>query len=465
MEDRERAKIISRRNFLKMAAAAAGTAALAACAPAATVPAPTAKPAAPAAGGAPAAQPTTAPSGGAPAVTKTKEVRLLRQGSFVPAEDTYFSDWMQKNWGDKNNVKIIVENVGFNDLQPKTSVALESGQGPDVIQVQWNWPQLYADKLLDVTDVSKKLETAGGGFYPVFPADCVVNGVWRAVPFGLLGNAIVYREDILKAVGATKFAGTWDEIDQLSKQVKQQKNMPYGQAWGHSWADPPTMAYPLLWSFGGQEVESDGKTVVINSPGSVSAVEFVVQWFKDGMASDMLGWDDGSNNQAYLGGRIWATLNGSSIYIAAKKQNPDLAKNSNHAPLFAGPKGSFAMAGTFSFAIPTYVKDQALAKEFVSTMVEPKNFAVHLNLGEGYTTSAVKYHENDPVWNKDPKLALFKDANKYKWPGWPGPPNKPSSEAFSKYIVVDMFAKALTGMAPKDSVAWAEGELKKIYGA
>ena len=40
-----------------------------------------------------------------------------------------------------------------------------------------------------------------------------------------------------------------------------------------------------------------------------------------------------------------------------------------------------------------------------------------------------------------------------------------ATEALSKYILVDMFAKSIQGMRPEDAVAWATGELKKIYGA
>jgi len=34
----------------------------------------------------------------------------------------------------------------------------------------------------------------------------------------------------------------------------------------------------------------------------------------------------------------------------------------------------------------------------------------------------------------------------------------------SKYIIVDMFAKAVQGMAAEEAVKWAEGEVKKAYG-
>jgi multiple sugar transport system substrate-binding protein len=33
----------------------------------------------------------------------------------------------------------------------------------------------------------------------------------------------------------------------------------------------------------------------------------------------------------------------------------------------------------------------------------------------------------------------------------------------SKYIVVDMYAKAIQGMAPEEAAKWAHGEIAKVY--
>ena len=48
--------------------------------------------------------------------------------------------------------------------------------------------------------------------------------------------------------------------------------------------------------------------------------------------------------------------------------------------------------------------------------------------------------------------------------GYAGPPSQQAAEAQTKYIIVDMYAKAVQGMAPEDAVKWAHGELAKIYG-
>jgi multiple sugar transport system substrate-binding protein len=48
--------------------------------------------------------------------------------------------------------------------------------------------------------------------------------------------------------------------------------------------------------------------------------------------------------------------------------------------------------------------------------------------------------------------------------GYAGPPSAKATEAYSKYIIVDMFAKGVQGMKAEDAGMWAAGELKGIYG-
>jgi multiple sugar transport system substrate-binding protein len=48
--------------------------------------------------------------------------------------------------------------------------------------------------------------------------------------------------------------------------------------------------------------------------------------------------------------------------------------------------------------------------------------------------------------------------------GWAGPPNAKATEVYSKYIITDMYAKAVQGMSAEEAVKWAAGELRKIYG-
>ena len=49
------------------------------------------------------------------------------------------------------------------------------------------------------------------------------------------------------------------------------------------------------------------------------------------------------------------------------------------------------------------------------------------------------------------------------FPGYAGPADRKAAEVLSKYIIIDMYAKAVQGMAAEDAVKWATGEVQKIY--
>ena len=55
-----------------------------------------------------------------------------------------------------------------------------------------------------------------------------------------------------------------------------------------------------LWSWGGKEVEADGKTVVLNTKETIESVKFMTGFWKDAHDEGGLAWDDTNNNRAFL---------------------------------------------------------------------------------------------------------------------------------------------------------------------
>jgi multiple sugar transport system substrate-binding protein len=73
--------------------------------------------------------------------------------------------------------------------------------------------------------------------------------------------------------------------------------------------------------------------------------------------------------------------------------------------------------------------------------------------------------EDHPVWNVDPIMAPFRLIPRTgRLLGYAGPPNRQAAEVQTKYIIVDMYARAIQGMDADESVKVAHGEVAKIYG-
>jgi multiple sugar transport system substrate-binding protein len=408
----------------------------------------------------------------APAFAQGTKLHIVRWVDFIPEADVELK--RQAPEASKAlGAEVSLEFINANDLQPRITAAIQSGSGADIIQMLWNWPQLYANALLDVSDVAEPIGKAQGGFYEVFDAAAKVNGRWLAVPHAVIGNAVAYRRSWFNEVGAKEFPKTWDEYREVGKKLKA-KGKPIGQALGHSFGDPPTFAYPLLWDFGGAEVDKTGKKVAINSKGTIESVKFMQAFWKDACDEGGLAWDDTNNNRAFHAGDISATLNGASIYIVAKRQKDKikddkgepLVQDIEHAALMpAGSAGQFALYGGQQHSIMKYSKNVKLAKDFLKWLHQKENYEKWFVVNEGYSVGSTKVWEEHAMWGKiDKQLQVFRQAARKTFAfGHPGPASAKATEAYTKYIIVDMYAKAVQGMKAEDAVKWAEGELKKIY--
>jgi hypothetical protein len=64
-----------------------------------------------------------------------------------------------------------------------------------------------------------------------------------------------------------------------------------------------------------------------------------------------------------------------------------------------------------------------------------------------------KAWENHKLWNEDPVMAPFRTAaESSRSAGYSGPAGRAAAKTISKFIVVDMYAKAVQGMAAEDAV-------------
>jgi multiple sugar transport system substrate-binding protein len=335
-----------------------------------------------------------------------------------------------------------------------------------------NWPHLYANALVDVTDLADWQGKDQGGYYGQSQAAAKVGTQWLALPHGIVGLQIAYRKSWLQEVGQTAWPKTLEEYRQMGAKLKK-KGHPIGQTLGHTFGDAPAWCYPLLWNFGGAETDASGRTA-LDSKNAVESVKFMQAFWKEACDEGGFAWDDTNNNRAFLAGEISATLNGASIYIAAKRgqdkikddKGEPMVRDIDHGAIPAGPAGSIAYHVAFSHAIMKYGKNQKLAKDFLRWLDGKEQFAKWFEVAEGFSVGSTKFWEDHPLWAKiDAPMKIYRQAAaSSRMFGYAGPPSAKATEVYSKYIIVDMYAKAAQGMKAEDAVKWAAGELKKIYG-
>jgi multiple sugar transport system substrate-binding protein len=409
-------------------------------------------------------------TGRAPAFAQGTTVHWIRWNDFVPASDQLLRKELLPEAEKALGIKVNLETVNGNDLQPRITSAIQSGSGPDIFMLFNNHPQIYAESLVDMADVTDGVGKQQGGYYDLCKSNSVDGQKWISAPWAVVGALIVYRKSWFDEIGVTSFPDTWEKYREAGKKLKA-KGRPIGQTLGHTFGDAPTFSYPYMWSWGGTEIEKDGKTVNMNKKEVIESVKFMTAFWKEAHDEGGLAWDDTNNNRAFLSQTISATLNGASIYIEGLR-NPEkyitekgvpLKNDMQHAALPRGPAGQFAMHTYFSHAIPSYSKNQKAAKDllkWVHTTAYEKWFVSQ----KGFATPPTATWESHKMWGEDPVMTPFKIAGKLgQAPGYPLSSGKKAAEVLTKYIITDMYAKAVQGASAEDAVKWAESEVKKIY--
>ena len=395
---------------------------------------------------------------------KNAQLAMLRWKYFVQAEDDAFVALLDA-FTKATGVKVIVTRESYEDVQPKASVAANTGAGPDLFWGLYSLPHLFPQKCIDVTDVTEYLGKKYGPWAPSAVTYGKSGNKWIAVPVCYTGSLMNYRISSLKKAGFSKFPATTDEFLELAKASKK-NGTPGGMALGHASGDGNTWVYWCLWAFGGNMVDKNDK-VILNSAETEKALNYAKALY-DNMIQGVASWNDASNNKAFLAGEIHWTNNGISIYTAARR-DPNLkaiADDMDHAYFPVGPVGKpTELHLMFPMLAMNHTKYPQACKALIAYMLEADQFNPWIEAAAGYLSPGLIAYEKNPVWTSDPKRTPYRDvAQRSLTVGGLGSVGEKAASAVSDFVLLDMFASYCTGREDvKGSIAIAERQLKRIY--
>lgn len=391
------------------------------------------------------------------------KLSMLRWKYFVQAEDDAFVKLIDA-FTKATGVPVDISRESYEDVQPKASVAANTGAGPDLFWGLYSLPHLFPEKCLDVTDVADYLGKKYGGWVDSAVQYGKGSGTkWIDLPICYSGALINWRVAASKKAGFSKFPETTEAFLEYSKAMKAQ-GTPGGFALGHASGDGNTWVHWALWSHGGQAVDKDDK-VTINSPETVKALEFCKALYGN-MIPGTAAWNDSSNNRAFLANEVSWTNNGISIYVAAQNNAKDIAADMDHAYFPIGPVGKpTELHLMYPVLAMTYTKNPQACKALMAFMLEAENFNPWIESARGYLTHCLNAYDKNPVWTADPKNTPYRDvAKRSLTAGGQGSVGEKAATAIADFVVLDMFANYCTGREDtKGAISVAERQLRRIY--
>jgi ABC-type glycerol-3-phosphate transport system substrate-binding protein len=311
-------------------------------------------------------------------------------------------------------IKIQLEEVPNADILTKLTAYAEGGDLPDVIDGQFGLASFVKlDAALDLTD---RVDAAGlrDSFIPVaLTAGTDANGRILGLPFYTGTDALYYRLDHFQEAGLDPAnpPKTWQELADAAKALTNPRAGRYG--FGMYGKTHTVRCIHFMQNNGpdGEMLrlnrESGIWTILVNSPDSIGAIEFMVSLARDlkVVPPNVVEMDYPANVAAFSGGNISMLTTGpwgAQTFIGT---NPDIAGKFGVAP-HPTPNGTdpILRQGSLIYAVGKTSKHPDEAFQFLKWITNDRQPFFAANAKYGPTTKAAL---EDPAIKDDPFLSVF----------------------------------------------------------
>src|SRR5208282_2408034 len=99
-------------------------------------------------------------SGRAPAYAQGTGLHWLKFVDFVPVSDQLLKGKLKDECQKALGISLTIETINGDGVQARITSAIQSKTGPDIMMAVNNWAQLYAESVVDVSDVAEEIGKA-----------------------------------------------------------------------------------------------------------------------------------------------------------------------------------------------------------------------------------------------------------------------------------------------------------------
>jgi multiple sugar transport system substrate-binding protein len=405
------------------------------------------------------------------AEAQQKTLKIIQWSHFVPAWDTWFNGTYTKEWGQKNNTNVTVDNINLVDLPARAASEVSAKKGHDLFMFL-SPPASYEQQVIDMSHVYQEVEKKHGKkidlahkstFNPKTKKYFAFSDAYTPDP----GN---WHKDWWTEAGFPNGPDTWDDLLKGATKIREKSGHPCGVGLGQE-LDTSMAMRALLWSFGGAEQDEAGN-VTINSKQTIEALKFMKELYQKTETPEVFTWTPPSNNQAMLAGRVSFVMNAISITRQSEREKLPIDSKIMVSPALKGPVRRIAAEHVMNcYVIWEFAENREGAQKFLIDFMD--HFHEGFVAGQFYNFPCFpttvpdlqKLIATDPRANPPDKYKAL--GNVLDWAtnvGYPGYATAGISEAFSTWVIPTMFASVARGdQTPEDAAKAAEAEYKRIF--
>jgi multiple sugar transport system substrate-binding protein len=395
-------------------------------------------------------------------------LKIAKWAHFLPEFDTWF-EGMANEWGRKHDIQVSVDEIPVEKIYALAKTETKAGKGHDLIIFPWP-PAEFQQSAIDHAAVYQMV--AGKyGTIPQLAFKSTVNFKTKkyfAFADSWIPTPLLYFADCWQAANMPYGPLAYPSLRSGGQRVLKKSGMPCGLALTPTLEGNIT-CHTMLYAFGATMIKPKGEVRI--DARTTAAVSFAKSLYQDAGTPDELSWESGGNVHSMLSRKVSCTMNGISLVRLAEKQNPELAKQIMLQPPLLGSYGVTAFPHVTNCSVVwAFSENQVAATQFLADMIDQSKAIYEKSLGCNfpiYQKTLPNLYvrlQNDPHADPPSKYKELKDA--LHWTpnlGAPGFVNPVWMEAFNTFVIPRMFRSAVKGeLSVLDAARAAETEMRQI---
>ncbi len=398
-----------------------------------------------------------------------KTLKILQWNHFVPEFDQWFNNVYVKEWGERNGINVIVDNVGMTSLNSRAQAEIAAGKGHDLCMFL-SPPPSYEEHVIDHREIYEECARRYGK-----PVELAMKSTYNPKTDKYYGfsdsyvpDPVNYRKDLWDDIGM--HPDTWDDIRQGGRKIKRKHGIPVGL--GLAPELDTNMALRSLMAAFGSSVQDEAGAISIKSRQTLEALKFAKALYKEAMTDEVFAWDASSNNRQMLAGKGSLAVNAISITRTGENKRIPVARNIWLAKAARGPVRRIGLHHLLDvYVIWKFAENIDGAKQFLVDYVGHSNEVFRASQFYNFpcfpdtVPDLPSLIANDPQATPADKYAVFEDVSSWVTNlGYPGYANAAEDEIFSSWLISKMFAETAKGrMSPEEALNAAHGEIRRIF--
>jgi multiple sugar transport system substrate-binding protein len=400
-----------------------------------------------------------------------KTLKIAKWAHFLPEYDQWFENVLARDWGQRHDTRVIVDHIPVEEVGARAAAEAQARAGHDLFIFPWP-PADLREQAIDHAEIYQTVSFRHGTvdrmghkstFDPKTRRYFAFADYWVPAP-------LHYLEDEWATVKMPFGPLTYASLRSGGRRLRAQRGVPCGLALTASLAGNVTLN-SLLLAFGGGVLDASRNVIINRGARTVAALKYVKALCEEAGAAEQAAWGPTDHLRALLARKSSCTVNAISLLRTAEKEAPEVARKIRLSPPLLGSSGVISLPhATNCSVVWSFAENRDGAKLFLSEMIDSSKAIYESSLGcnlpifQKALPDLIVRLENDPRGDPPYKYKELKDA--LHWTanlGFPDFANPVATAAWNAYVVPKMFLRVIKGeLTPEESAKAAEDEVKRL---